>query len=115
LQSIAGSGTAHISTAELAEIQRQDNVLSVVDNTTLDDSHFTIRVTTTGKTITLPAASSARLGKEWTIMLATVGYTDITSGTDTINLPTNDNTIRLTNKGASVTIRCVSATSWGIV
>lgn len=105
----------HVTSAESSELARSDNVLSVSANTSLDDTHRTIFVTATGKTITLPAASAARIGKDWTVILATDGYTDIArNGSDTLTLPETSSTIRLDQKGTSVTLRCLTASSWGI-
>lgn len=105
----------HLTSAEYSELQRGDNVASVAANTTLDDTYRTVYVTATGKVITLPAASAARIGKDWTVILGTTGYTDIVrAGSDTLTLPTNDTTIRIDNKGASITLRCLTASSWGI-
>ena len=105
----------HATAAEYAELQRSDNVESSAVNITLDDTRRTVLMTATGKTVTLPAASAARIGKDWTVILGVEGYTDITrAGSDTLTLPTNDTTIRLDNKGASVTLRCLTASSWGI-
>lgn len=119
LQNIQGGTSGeyyHLTSAERSEIQRGDNVSSVSTNTTLDDTHQTVYVTATGKTITLPAASTARIGKVWTVILATVGYTDIVrNGSDTLTLPETSTTIRLDVKGASVSLKCLSSSSWGIV
>lgn len=105
----------HATAAEYSEMQRSDNVTESAISIALDDTRRTVLMTATGKTVTLPAASAARIGKDWTVILGTAGYTDITrAGSDTLTLPTNDATIRLDVKGASVTLRCLTATSWGI-
>lgn len=105
----------HATSAEYSELQRSDNVDSSAVNIALDDTRRTVLMTATGKTVTLPAASAARIGKDWTVILGVAGYTDIASaGSDTLTLPTNDTTIRLDNKGASITLRCLTASSWGI-
>lgn len=118
LQNVQGGTTGeryHATAAEYAELQRADNVASSAVNIALDDTRRTVLMTATGKTVTLPAASTARIGKDWTVILGVEGYTDITrAGSDTLTLPTNDTTIRLDNKGASVTLRCLTASSWGI-
>jgi len=76
----------------------------------------TIVVTASGTTQTLPAASNSQVGDEYTIIFAAVGFVDIArSGADTLNLPVADTVIRLNQKGASVTLRCLTNTSWGIV
>lgn len=105
----------HATSAEYSELQRSDNVDSSAVNIALDDTRRTVLMTATGKTVTLPAASASRIGKDWTVILGAAGYTDITrAGSDTLTLPTNDTTIRLDNKGASITLRCLTASSWGI-
>jgi hypothetical protein len=115
---VYGSTTSehyHLTLAEYSELQR-DGVSVVAVNTVLDDTYRTVMVSATAKTITLPAASAARVGKDWTVILGTNGYCDIAAaGADTLTLPTNDTIIRLNNKGASVSLRCLSSTSWGIV
>lgn len=105
----------HATAAEYAELQRSDNVTESAVNISLDDTRRTVLMTASGKTVTLPAASAARIGKDWTVILGIAGYTDIArAGADTLTLPTNDTTIRLDNKGASITLRCLTASSWGI-
>lgn len=119
LQTIQGGTSAeyyHLTSSEYTELQRDNNVSSVAVNTTLDDTYQTVLVTASGKTITLPAASTARIGKVWTVILGTLGYTDIVrAGSDTLTLPVTDTRIRINNKGASVSLKCLTATSWGIV
>lgn len=76
----------------------------------------TIVVAASGTVQTLPAASNSQVGDEYTVILATAGFVDVTrSGADTINLPVADTAIRLNQKGASVTLRCLTNSSWGIV
>jgi hypothetical protein len=73
-------------------------------------------VTATGKTITLPLCMGHRIGREWTISLATSGYVDIVrNGTATIRADGEQTTVRLDSDGASITLRCNSLTTWGIV
>ena len=91
-------------------------VSSVSTSTQLTDETKTVVAGTTGLTMTMPAASADRIGRNWTIILGTAGYVNITvSGSDTFILPTADTIIQLNIKGASITLRCVSATSWGII
>jgi hypothetical protein len=97
-------------------IDYSDSSSTATVDTTLTDAMLTVVVTTSGATITLPAASASRIGNEWTIILGVSGYTTITrSGSDTLTLPEADTSIRLDTKGTSVTLRCLTATSWGIV
>ena len=89
---------------------------AVTASTTLDDYKHTAYVTTSGLTITLPECSDARIGVDWTIHLGTVGNVTIApSAGDTIVLPTTDTTVALYNKGDSVTFRCMTNTTWGMV
>lgn len=119
LQTIQGGTSAeyyHLTNTEYTELQRNNNVTSVSANTTYDDSYYTVLVTATAKVMTLPAASTARIGKTWTTILGTDGYVDIVpNGTDVITLPNNDTDIRITTKGGSVSLKCLTATTWGII
>ena len=84
-------------------------------DTALGDTLRTVLVTASGRTITLPAASAARNGKDWTVIQGVGGYVDVTrAGSDTLMLPTNDTKSRLRTKGASLAMRCLTASSWGI-
>ncbi len=115
LQGILGSGQHHLSETEFDNLVRSTAVTTTVVSTSINDAYGTYVVTATGQTLTLPSAST-NIGKTWTIILAVNGYVDIArSGSDTLNLPTNDTVIRLNNKGASVSLRATSATSWSIV
>lgn len=119
LQTIQGGTVGefyHLTLAEYDELQRDNNVTSVGVNTTLDDTNRTVLVTASGVTVTLPAASTARIGKSWTVILGTTGFTTVArNGSDTLNLPDAETSIQLDEKGASVSLRCLTATSWGIV
>jgi len=80
-----------------------------------DDEHSFVALVS-GLTMTLPPASSDRYGRDWTVSLGVAGWTDITvSAGDSLILPGVDDTIRLDIKGSSVTLRCMSGNSWGIV
>lgn len=119
LTSIQGGTTGeyyHLANAEFLEVQRQNDAVNTDVDLTLTDSHNTVYVTTTGKTITLPSASTARIGKSWTVVLDVVGNVTITrSGSDTISLPTTDTAIQLTVKGSSLTFKCVSSSHWVLI
>jgi len=119
LEIIQGGTTSqhyHLTSAEYTELQRADNVASVSSGTSLSDANRTVIATTSGITITLPAASTARVGKDWTVYLGTAGWVDVTvAGSDTFLLEDNEDTLRLDEEGASVTVRCITATSWGLV
>ena len=85
-------------------------------STSLTNAKRTISVTTSGLTITLPAASAEIIGQNWTVHLGVVGYVNIAvAGADVFVLPTTETTIRLDVKGSSVTLRCLTTNSWGIV
>jgi len=106
----------HLTAGELLALQLSKSTTSVAVNTTLDDAYGTVIVTATGKTITLPAASTARIGNVWTIIQNVVGYVDITrAGSDTLVLPDSNTTIRIDTKGASISLKCITSSSWGIV
>lgn len=65
---------------------------------------------------TLPKARTELIGHEWAVLLNVVGTVEITPDTgDTLILPTTDTSISLYNKGESLSFRCLTASSWGIV
>jgi hypothetical protein len=76
----------------------------------------TTNVTATGKTLTLPSAATAGVGRELTVILTVAGWVAITcAGSDTVQVDGSQTSIRLDNDGASVTLRVLSLTTWGIV
>jgi hypothetical protein len=90
--------------------------ISTAVSLTLTNSLRTVYVTASGKTITMPAAASARDGDEWSVTLACPGWVDIArSGSDTFTIDGAQTAIRLDNVGASVSLRRLSSTSWGVV
>ena len=95
---------------------RANNVASVATDTALDDTHRTILVTASGKTMTLPAASVARIGQDWTVALGVAGITTIAvQGADVFLTEDDDTEVILDEVGASLTVRCVTTTAWVIV
>lgn len=103
------------STAELEYGLNRSVPLDAVQSTQMGDDNHSFIATVSGLTMTLPLASAARYGRDWTVILGTAGWVDMTvSGDDVLILPVVDDTIRLTVKGSSVTLRCVSSNSWGI-
>lgn len=91
-------------------------VVSVSANTTLDDDNTCAVVTASGKTITLPPCTDERVGRKWTVILAAAGWVDVTrSGSDVIKIDGGISTARLDNYGATLTLRCLSASTWGAV
>lgn len=121
LQALQGGTTGeyyHLTSAEYSTLTQTHAVQSVAVDTNLVDAYPTTYVTATGKTITLPAASPTRIGKEWTINFSTTGTLTIQrNGSDTIMTPTSatDTSVSVTERGTSITFRCNSATSWIIV
>lgn len=122
LQNLQGGSSSeryHLSVAQVTKLDNlQDTTLvtSTAVDMTLDQNAFTVYVTATGKTITLPAAATGIVGKTWTVILATTGNVTITrQGSDTIVLPTTDTSVIMYNKGDSLSFRCISSTSWAIV
>ena len=107
-----------IFTEIYTEYQRIHTVDSVSTSTTLDDDNGTVIVSADGQTITLPAASTARIGKDWTIIFATTGTCTVAcAGSDTFPAVTsaNETTLTMTGRGDSVTFQCTSASTWGVV
>lgn len=121
LQTIQGGTTAeyyHLTAAEDAEIARQKAVTSTAVSASMDDTAATWRVTATGQTLTLPAASTAQIGNIWTVHFATTGTLTVQrAGSDTIMTPTSatETSVILNIRGMSLDFECVSATTWAIV
>ena len=107
----------HLTLAEHAElVANLFGVQTVAVDTTLTTTYPTTVVTATGKTMTLPGAAAGLVGRTWTVVLGTNGYTTVSrSGSDTIILPDSSTSIRLDNKGSSVSLRCLTTSSWGVV
>jgi hypothetical protein len=93
-------------------------ISSVSTSTALGDDDKTTLVTVTGLTITLPAASAARVGFAWSIILTTLGYTTIVvAGADTIVTADSatDTSVRVEERGTTLNFRCTSVSTWSIV
>lgn len=91
---------------------------SISVSTTLSYATRTVSVTTSGKTISLPAASANLVGQDWTIHLGVTGNVTIArQGSDTICTPysATDTSVQLITLGDSATFRCLTATTWGMV
>lgn len=91
---------------------------TVTTSTTLDDDKHTVSVSTSGLTITLPAASTGRMGQDWTVHLGVAGTVTIAcAGSDTVctSSSATDTSVQITTLGDSLTFRCLTATSWIIV
>ena len=121
LQALQGGTSGqyyHLTAAEQSELSTHNNVTSTAVDPSLNDTHNTVYVTATGKTITLPAASTARIGRTWTINFSTTGTLTIQrAGSDTIMTPTSatETSISVTIRGTSMELKCNTATSWIIV
>lgn len=91
---------------------------SISGNTTLTDLHGTVVVTVDGLTITLPAASTARIGRMWTVIFATTGTCTVNcAGSDSFPAVTSatETSYVMVSRGSSVVFQCTSATTWGVV
>lgn len=100
------------------EFNRSSVVRSTAISTALLDSDRTIIVTVTGMTVTLPAASLLRIGRDWTIIFATTGTCTVQcAGADTFPAPTSatETNLVMGTRGDSFTFRCTSATTWAMV
>jgi len=99
-------------------VQNWTRVLSVSVDTVLTSLGGTVLVEATGKTITLPACSAGVIGEEVTINLTVTGTcTIVCAGSDSMPLPSSatETTVIMTARGQSLTFRCLTATTWGIV
>ncbi len=122
LQALQGGTTGeyyHLTSAEYSALVTSAHTVQTVSvDTTLSDSYRTTIVNATGKTMTLPAASGARIGFDWTVCLATTGNVTIQrAGSDTILTPTSttDTSVVISVQGESITFRCATATTWIMV
>lgn len=105
----------HINFDQYNALNAGQTILETAIDTTLDDNANTVLVTASAKTITLPEAQPSRYGREWTIIQNCNGYIDIEpQPTDEILLAGGSDTIRLTQIGTNVTLRCVSLNQWAI-
>lgn len=118
LQDLNTATYSHLTAAEVAEIERLNSVLSVAVSTAMDDSYGTYIVTATGQTMTLPAASTARIGKPWNVVFATTGTCTVQAdGTDTMPLPSSaaETSVVMNKRGMSLGFICKTATTWAII
>ena len=117
ISTIQGGDTSeryHLTAAEHA--QAAYSVTSIAADATLTDAQHCVLVTASGCEITLPAASADRVGGTWTVALGVPGWTEISAaGSDVILLDGASDSITLDQRGTSVSLRCVTATSWVIV
>lgn len=100
------------------EVIRDETPTTVTTSTSMDDTSGFYVVTTTGLTLTLPAASTARIGKEWTVNLSVAGLVTVQrAGSDTIMTVTSatDTSVIINTRGDSLTFKCASASTWVIV
>lgn len=105
----------HLTQPDYNAIVNQSAILTTAIDATLDDDAYTCIVTASAKVITLPEAIASRIGRSWTIIQNCNGYVDITPDvTDVMLLPGGSDTIRLDQIGSTLTVKCVSATTWVI-
>lgn len=98
--------------------KRESTINSISSSTSLNDTHGTVLVNTSGLTITLPPASLDIVGNDWTIIFGTTGTcTIVCSGSDSFPAVTSatETSATIVSRGTSLTFRCTSATTWGIV
>ena len=105
----------HVTSAQFDELGRANAISTVSVDTTMTDDYATYIVDTSAVTLTLPTATAARIGLEWTTVMDCTGYVDVAADpTDEIVLPGGNDTIRLDQIGSTLTLRCVTATQWVI-
>ncbi len=108
-----------ISGVALSGVTITYGLQSVSSNVTLSDTYPITRINATGKTLTLPACSAARISRTWTINSATTGSFTVTraSTNDYIITPTStgDSSVQVYGLGASLSLMCVSTAAWMIV
>lgn len=100
------------------EYIRVHTVTSISGSTALTDVNGTVVVTSTGLTITLPAASLERVGKIWTVNFSTTGTLTVQrAGSDTImtDYSATDTSVIITVRGASIRFQCASSSTWILV
>lgn len=106
----------HLTSDEYVELQRLNNVTEITTDITLSLNEHTVYATVDALTVTLPAASLALVGRAWQVVLAVAGGVTVApNGADVILLPTSDTTVTIYGKGSSLTFKCLTSTSWGIV
>ncbi len=121
LQNLQGGASGqmyHLSLAQYNAVLGSTMISSVSTSTALGDDDKTTLVTVTGLTITLPAASAARVGFTWSIILTALGYTTIVvAGSDTIVTADSatDTSVRVEERGTTLNFRCTSVSTWSIV
>jgi len=119
LQTIQG-GTAgefyHLTAAQHAALGASNTVTSVAVDTAMVDATRTYVVTASGKTLTLPQGTTARIGQDWTMIQDVVGNVTIASfAGDSFNLPGSPTSVVTIDEGTSLTFRLISTTVWSIV
>jgi len=91
---------------------------TISSNATLTDAYPITRINATGKTLTLPGASTARISRTWTVNSGTTGSFTVAATTDDyIITPTStaDTAVQVYGLGASLSLMCVSTAAWMIV
>jgi hypothetical protein len=115
---LVGEGTFelyHVDLKAFSETFRSREIAITAVDLTLDENYHTVVVTATGKTISLPKASTAILGHIWTVIQDVVGTVTIDMDALDSLVGTDEITVLSTTRGTSLSFKCLSATTWGIV
>lgn len=121
LQNLQGGASGqmyHLSLAQYNAVLGSTMISTISTSTALGDDDKTSLVTVSGLTITLPAASAARVGFTWTIVFTTTGWMNIIrAGSDVIITADSatDTTVYVDDRGTSLSFRCTSVSTWSIV
>jgi hypothetical protein len=112
LFTITGAGSPD---SIVSEYTRTHTVSTVAVSTAMTDLVGIYVVSASGVTMTLPAASTANIGKIWSVWFKTTGTCTVnTAGADVIPLPSSAiaTSVVMTQRGTCLDFQCVSATSW---
>ena len=110
------SSAYHVTGEMLDELTRQQNAITVSANTTMTTDYYLYIADTSAITLTMPQATVATIGQDWTVIQSVNGYVDVAAEAgDEILLRGGNQTIRLRQIGSTLTLRCISATQWVIV
>lgn len=81
----------------------------------MGDNESSFLVNADGITMTLPDATSDRVGRSWTVTLGSAVSTTITLSQDNVFSFTASTSVTLTGAGASLTFRAMDNRVWSIV
>lgn len=107
----------HVSASGYTRSTMQGSITTTSSSIQLDDTSANCIVTSSGQTITLPAASTSYAGFVWNVTFYTDGELTISAdGSDTIMTPDGaDTSILVTVRGTTISLMCNSASTWVIV